>query len=389
MFFKSHMSRLSYALASALIISACFGASKPEVELRRVPDGGIQPQAAVDADGVVHLIYFKGDANGGDIFYTRSMRQSSDFSDPIRVNSESGTAVAAGNIRGARIAIGRQGRVYVAWNGSQIAARSNGERAPMLFTRSNDAATGFEPQRNLIQAAYGIDGGGGISADREGRVYVFWHAPIPGSEGEGNRRVWLARSQDDGKTFEPERVAWEQPTGACGCCSLNTTTDERGNVYVLFRSAFEVTHRDTYLLVSEDHGKTFRGSNISKWDVGYCVMSTAAFTRGPAGIIGAWETANDIRFGVLNSKPWSVTEVIPPAATGTNRKYPALAQNREGATLLAWTEGMGWKRGGSLRWQVFDRSGTPVGMAGKADGVPIWSLVAAWVRPDGGFTILY
>src|SRR5262245_8872054 len=43
-----------------------------KVTRRRVPDAGIQPQAAVDGEGVVHLIYFKGEPFGGDAFYVRS-----------------------------------------------------------------------------------------------------------------------------------------------------------------------------------------------------------------------------------------------------------------------------------------------------------------------------
>ena len=59
----------------------------------------------------------------------------------------------------------------------------------MLFTRLNDSGTAFEPERNLIQKAYGLDGGGTLAADDQGHVYVFWHAPIPGTTGEQNRRV--------------------------------------------------------------------------------------------------------------------------------------------------------------------------------------------------------
>src|SRR5262249_2605906 len=89
-----------------------------KVRLIRVPNGGIQPQAAVDKKGVVHMIYFKGDPAHGDVYYVRSKDSGATFSSAIRVNSEQGTAVAAGTIRGARIALGENGRVHVAWNGS-------------------------------------------------------------------------------------------------------------------------------------------------------------------------------------------------------------------------------------------------------------------------------
>src|SRR3954451_9373109 len=205
-------------LTAGLLAAASSATPVPGIELKRVPENGIQPQVAVSADGTIHLVYFKGDALGGDLFYTRSS-DGQRFSNPIRVNSVAGTAIATGNIRGARIATGRHGAVYITWNGSQNAARSNGGRTPMLYARSSNAHTAFEPERNLIHSAYGIDGGGGITADRDGRVFVFWHAPSPGGEGEQSRRVWITRSEDDGRTFEAERVAWNEPTGACACCS--------------------------------------------------------------------------------------------------------------------------------------------------------------------------
>ena len=38
---------------------------RPAVRLLRVPNGGIQPQAAVDGKGTIHLIYFKGEPGAG------------------------------------------------------------------------------------------------------------------------------------------------------------------------------------------------------------------------------------------------------------------------------------------------------------------------------------
>ena len=43
-------------------------ADREPVTLMRTPDGGIQPQVAVDRKGALHLIYFKDDPAAGDIF---------------------------------------------------------------------------------------------------------------------------------------------------------------------------------------------------------------------------------------------------------------------------------------------------------------------------------
>lgn len=217
---------------------------------------------------------------------------------------------------------------------------------------------------------------------------MFWHAPVPGRQGEAFRRVWMTRSDDDGRSFAPERVAWEQPVGACGCCSLDASSDRAGRVFVLFRSAQSVVHRDMYLLESTDHGATFTGSNISNWNVGYCVMSSEAFVSGRSGTYAAWESEKRVHFGLINSKTAASTD-SPVSSDEANQKYPALAMNRQGLILAAWTEGMGWKRGGSVHWQLFDPRGGMVGQSGSANGVPTWSLVAAYAREDGTFVVIF
>jgi hypothetical protein len=354
-----------------------------KVTLMRVPEGGIQPHVAVDAKGGIHLLYYNGDPQHGDLYYVRSHDGGKTFSRPLRVNSIADSAIALGNIRGGHLAIGKNGLVHVAWNGAQ-----GGLQAPMLYTRLNDEGTVFEPQRNLIQRSYGLDGGGAVAADAAGNVYVLWHAPQPGTEGEGNRRVWITRSCDDGKTFEPERPVYNRPTGACGCCGLNAFADRSGALYVLYRSATEMVHRDMYLLVSRDHGGTFQGQDISPWNVGYCVMSSEAFAESRGSVLAAWENEKQAYFARIGP---DLRRITPQPAPGTaeNRKYPAVAVNAQGETVFVWTEDMGWKKGGRVAWQVYNKSGTPTADHGIVAGVPPWSLVAAFPLPDGTFSIVY
>ena len=379
-----------FALIASGVARAAEIGQSGKVTLTRVPDGGIQPQVAAESKGIVHMIYYKGDPANGDLYYVRSNDGGAAFSKPLRVNSTPGSAIAAGNIRGGRLAIGRNGRVHVAWNGSHaLTPGMPPGHEPMLYTRLNDAGTTFDPERNLIQRAFGVDGGGAVAADNSGNVYVAWHAPEPGKEGEGNRRVWIARSQNDGETFEQERPAYDKPTGACGCCGLDAFADRAGTLYVLYRSATEMVHRDMYLLVSRDKGATFQGEDVSKWNVGYCVMSSEAFAESPAGVLAAWETEKQVYYGRIDPLAGKMSPPVAAPGAGENRKYPAVAANRQGETIFAWTEGMGWKKGGRLAWQVYGKSGEPTAEHGIADGVPAWSLVAAFARPDGGFTIVY
>lgn len=356
------------------------------VKRLRVPNRGIQPQTIVDGKGVLHLIYFQGDPRHGDILYVHSRDQGRTFSHPLRVNSEPGSAIAIGNIRGAHLALGKKGRIHIAWNGSGYKGSSN---QGMYYARLNDDGTAFEPQRNVIHAAKGLDGGGSVAADDSGNVYVVWHAPEPGKKGEENRRVWVARSEDEGKTFSPENAAFDKDTGACGCCGLRTFADRKGNVYVLYRSALEHINRDTYLLISKDKGASFRGEDLHPWKIDACPMSSFAFTEGPADVLATWETDGQVYYSRIDAATGKRSKPMAAPGDSRQRKHPVVAVNKQGQILLAWTEGMGWERGGVVAWQLYDKNGKPTAEKGRVTGVPVWSLIAVFPRADGGFTIVY
>src|SRR5690242_13918110 len=109
-------------------------AQAPGVAVVRLPAGGIQPQVAVDQRGVAHVVYFAGEPANGDLFYS-SLNDGGEFSTPLRVNSP-GSAIATGTVRGAKVAIGRNGTIHVVWNGSDKATPKgpNGS-TPMLYSR--------------------------------------------------------------------------------------------------------------------------------------------------------------------------------------------------------------------------------------------------------------
>ena len=375
--------RLALCLLAAVAFGTAAKIDSPSVTTIRVPEGGIQPQV-MERDGVVHLLYFTGDAAKGILFYVKSTDYGQTFSKPLQVNSADTAAMAVGNIRGAHLALGGNGRVHVAWNGT-----SPTSAIPMYYTRLNDVGTAFETPRNVIHEAYGLDGGGSLAADTQGNVYVFWHAPLPGQKGEQNRRVWMAKSSNDGREFEAEHLAFDDPVGACGCCGLKAYADAAGNVYVMFRSADQIVNRDIWLLSSTDHGKTFQGSNISHWNIGACVMSSENFATAPNGILAAWEQEKQTWFGLIQPGTSKISTPVAAPGVPSNRKYPALASNGRGDTLFVWTESMAWKKGGNVAWQIYGKDGQAKSGGGKAEGVPVGSVVAAVAKPDGSFVVVY
>jgi len=381
------------ALAAWLILgpgpATAADEASARVEVIRTPEGGIQPQAVADRRGTIHLISFRGDPSHGDLFSARRDPGRPEFTRAIRVDPEPGSAVATGTIRGGQVALGRGGRVHVAWNGSRPGMRSE---APMLYARMNTTGDGFEPRRNLMRLTAGLDGGGTVAADDAGRVYVAWHARGAGDpEGEAHRKLWVARSDDDGATFAVERPAIATATGACACCGTRALVDSSGALSVLYRAATGGEGRDLWRLTSRDGGVHYEGRPLHPWRINACPMSSAAMADGPDGPVAAWETAGQVYYARVSASASgpAPAPISPPGEPG-GRKHPSVAVAPDGSTLLVWTEGTGWQKGGALAWRLFDASGRPTETSGRVEaGIPTWSLPTVVARPDGGFTIIH
>jgi hypothetical protein len=383
------------ALFTTCCFIACSAVANPEIpiHLLRTPSEGLQPQTVVDSTGAVHLVYLRGDPKACDVIYARREPGHADFSQGIRVNSEPGTAVAIGTVRGAQIALGRNNQVHVVWNGSQPATNTGAKGSPMLYTRLKAGGRTFEPQRNLMTCTMNLDGGGSVAADQSGDVYVVWHAHLKnGPEDETHRAVYVARSTDDGKTFAPERPVKSGTNGVCGCCGLKAEVDDQGRLAIIYRTADDVGDRNSMLLVSSDQGNTFNSLLLSAWRSPTCPMSTPGLSQAPDhSLLATWETRGQvyhrlIYLGGLVSSP----EPSSPQGNPANRKHPVVALNQANGNhlLLAWVEGTGWEKGGSLAWECVDlQSGTT--MTGSRPGVPVWGLAAVIPERDGSFTIIY
>src|SRR5574339_562167 len=122
-----------------------------------LPEGAIQPQAVVDTNDVVHMVFFSGKAAGGDLYYVKLAADGARLSQPVRVNSIEGSALATGSVRGAQVSLGRNGAIHVAWHGSTPTVQGSNTDVPMWYARSTDGIR-FEAQRSLSGHSKGLDG---------------------------------------------------------------------------------------------------------------------------------------------------------------------------------------------------------------------------------------
>lgn len=159
-------------------------------------------------------------------------------------------------------------------------------------------------------------------------------------------------------------------------------------VSILYRAATDMMGCGETLLVSRKPGADFAVAYSHPWKAMMCPMSSATLTESKSGVLAAWETGDNVFFASVDPKTMQVTRPTSPLA-GIKRKHPVAIANAKGETLLVWTEGTGWAKGGSVAWQIFDAAGTATEEKGRAPGVPVWSLPTAFARPDGHFVIVY
>lgn len=379
----NHALRTTHFPAFVALLVATASLAHGGVRLERVPESGVQPQTATSADGAVHLVYLKGDPKSCDVRYVRRTNATGEWSVPVTVNDESGSAIAIGTIRGAQIAIGKNNSVHVAWNGP--ARKTAGGMASSLFySRLEINKKAFEPQRDLLSGTKNLDGGASIAANTSGGVFIVWHAAAPNAEaGELNRKVFVLRSADNGASFAPLKAANEDFSGVCACCSLKAFTTSSGELLTLYRAARSITQRDITLLSSPDVGETFSHETLHPWAIGACPMSSAALVSVGREIRAAWETD-----GKIFSSTLGIT-FAPREVSEGKARHPSLAVNSLGDTLVTWSVGTGWQKGGALAWCVLDAAGQPTPEKGKANEVPVWSHTAAYSTPENDFVILH
>jgi hypothetical protein len=380
----------------AALLSSC--AIAAPVTLLSVPNKGVQPQALVDASGQLHLVFLAGPAAQSDVFHTTLQAKTQTFTEAQRVNHTPGNAMAIGSIRGAQCAFGRDHRLHIVWNG-KVTDADGKSHSDVLYTRS-DGHGGFEPERPLMHLGMYLDGGASIAADPMGNVYAMWHAApnnTPKGAGEMARRVYLAASHDDGKTFATETLCNAPDTGVCGCCSMRAIATPTGELFAIYRSA-DGSSRGIQTLRSKDKARTFDHAELQPWPVNACPMSSSFMQPTAKGVLAAWETDNTIWMASL-----SAAQPNPIKVSAKGSKHPSIAQNEHGDTLVAWAIGTGWQRGGTLAWSLRTSAGDALDEGGDHQtaspgngqharhdfSVPVWSYPAAAHVPGMGFVILH
>lgn len=375
-------------LSCLLLLLPAFAIAQSGVEIQRTPNAGIHPRLVQDAEGNVHLLYFRKRtsnprAREGDLFYRQFDTASFDWGPARKVSSQSFNH--ADPIYRANLAVDGEGRVHVVWYQSRP--------SQFFYTRSNPEVTAFESRREMVtENLEGVDAGADIAA-LGNHIAISWAAGQLSREDE--RSVFARISDDNGDTFSGELEIADSSLGACACCSLALEYEQQDRFIVAYRSAIDGVGRHMQLLTvtPKTDGSVDSGYSelheLQRWDLSACPVSTndiASDSQQNNWLV--FETESRIVQMNLNTdgQPYLVAE----PATRTRQKNPSIAFSSDGYKLIAWGEGVSFTRGGNLNWQLFDDQGNPVPAPDELQlTIPDNSAPAATITPSGSFLILY
>lgn len=220
---------------------------------------GDPPTVKVGADGTVYVGWTarvevaEGSAN--DLYLSASRDSGKSFDAPVKVNDDKLPAVHGMH----SLEVDKNGRIYFAWLDERFLKndRQNQEQMPMDMSQM------------------------------EGSEMKHKH-------GEPNREVYFAASNDGGKSFSANK---KLAGDVCPCCKTSMTSAPYGMLYVSWRQVLEGDFRHIAVASSIDSGNSFSPAVIvsdDKWQISVCPVSGAGMTTDDAGNLKiVWFTAGD------------------------------------------------------------------------------------------------
>jgi hypothetical protein len=315
-----------------------------------------EPAVAAGRDGAVYVAWVgHGAGKEADVWVTRVEAGAKGAGgEPARVNRTPGEATAW---RGdaPSVAVSAEGAVYVAWTARE---GDGGQATTIYVSASRDGGRSFgEPARVNDDSKPGVHGMHSLAVGEDGRVYVAWlderdidtsqggdeHMKMP-MHGEHNREVFFSYSADGGRTFSKNRrVAVE----ACPCCKTSLAASRGGRVYVGWRQVLPGDFRHIAVASSADGGETFDAPTVvsdDRWELRGCPVSGPALAAGDGErLVVVWFTAGDAGTpGLYSSESGDGGRTFAPRRVVSEvgaRGTPQLLTDARGAVAVFEGEG--------------------------------------------------
>lgn len=297
-----------------------------------------QPQAAIDSDGTVHLIFGDGDT----VKYCHSSDGGKSFSVPNAAFEVPN--ISLGMRRGPRIAL-CSGTITVSAIGG---AQGKGRDGDIQAWNSKDGGKSWAgPFLVNDQTGSAREGLHAMCSGEDGTLWCVW-LDLRNKRTE----IFASNSSDAGTTWQPNQLVYRSPDrNVCECCHPSVAV--RGNqVTVMFRNSLN-GNRDMYLTTSTDGGATFPNAKKlgnGEWKLNACPMDggmvaldvdknpLTVWTRKGSVFMTNQQTEEEQLLG-RGGQPWVASTKQGPVAVWTNPNerslYLQLPKSDEPSKMVA------------------------------------------------------
>ncbi|MCC7335412.1 MAG: exo-alpha-sialidase [Pirellulaceae bacterium] len=236
------------------------------VSSENVP-GAQQPRVAIDPAGHIYVAFGANE----DIYVCKSVDRGQTYTVPVKVGHVG--KLALGMRRGPRI---------VADKNLIVVTAISHESGNLMVWRSDDSGETWTHPTNINdQPKVAREGLHGMAIGPDGLIFCTWL-----DLRNERTQIYGASSQDGGKTWTENRRIYASPSGTvCECCHPSVAINDDGVVYVLWRNALD-GNRDMFLARSDDSGQTFGGAEklgIGSWKLNACPMDGGELTVATDG----------------------------------------------------------------------------------------------------------
>ncbi len=341
----------------ALAFSACTRHGQPSqaepVRVSGVDVDAAEPAMGAAPDGFVYLAWVEHGADGGADVMLAAFAATGRLNAPaIRINPTKGEARAW---RGDPPAVGvaPDGTVYVTWTAREQSGATN-----LYLSASRDKGQSFEPPSKVNEDQKpGDHGMHALAVAADGNVFVSWldepNGAVSDKAGkkdhkhgvEANRELFVASSNDGGKTFSANQLIARE---VCPCCKTALTIAPDQRIYVSWRQVLPGDLRHIAVASSSDQGKTFSAPVIvsdDRWTIAGCPVSGSSLSVSNDGMLQVlWYSDGEAGpTGIYRSQSQDAGKSFAPrqlVAEGQAQGTPVLLSYLKGAIAI-WQGDLG------------------------------------------------
>jgi hypothetical protein len=284
------MRKLMVTLLCLLPLAAIAHDGMAMMHMGKSPELGAS--AALDTHGRLWLV----DAANGHVRLRHSDDLGKTLSAPVDVNVQAEPIYDSAENR-PKIALGPHDELYVSWS----QPRAEPWTGFVRFARSLDGGLHFSApitvHHDRAEITHRFDT---LAVDGHGRVVLAWIDKRDLEAAHAQRKPYLGAavyyswSDDQGRTFVPERKLVDQ---SCECCRIAITRTPQGDIAVFFRSIYGDNIRDHAYAVLHADGQASHAerATFSQWQIAGCPE------HGPGLAIGADGTRHAVWYEARNT----------------------------------------------------------------------------------------